>query len=289
MGRSEKVLMSKIAWTDMTWNPIWGCLRNCPYCYAKGIAKRFAQPMAEKNAIFDWNTGEMFDDPDNVNRNEKEIEGNLKEFKPTFLGYNFEWGITDVKLLKANGFPKKSTKRIFIGSMTDIAYWKPEWIERVVSKIMRYPLHTFQILTKSPSIYKKLDKIMPPNVIFGVTVTKQEELKRTAVFAELENRTRFVSFEPLLSDIKDEPLPKKNPPFYETYFDGIDWVILGTMSGRNRTPAKIEWFENIIDIAENKCIAVFVKQIEINGKIEKNNFPKQLQLRQFPEDMELPF
>lgn len=32
---------TKIEWTDYTWNPIVGCLNNCPYCYARKIAKRF--------------------------------------------------------------------------------------------------------------------------------------------------------------------------------------------------------------------------------------------------------
>lgn len=30
-----------IEWTDFTWSPVTGCLRGCPYCYARRIAKRF--------------------------------------------------------------------------------------------------------------------------------------------------------------------------------------------------------------------------------------------------------
>jgi len=30
-----------IGWTDATWNPITGCLHNCPYCYARTIANRY--------------------------------------------------------------------------------------------------------------------------------------------------------------------------------------------------------------------------------------------------------
>ena len=33
-----------IEWTDFTWNPVTGCLRGCPYCYARGTAKRFYSP-----------------------------------------------------------------------------------------------------------------------------------------------------------------------------------------------------------------------------------------------------
>lgn len=24
-----------IEWTDFTWNPVTGCLHDCPYCYAR--------------------------------------------------------------------------------------------------------------------------------------------------------------------------------------------------------------------------------------------------------------
>jgi len=32
---------TKIEWTDYSWNPITGCLRNCWYCYAKKLFTRF--------------------------------------------------------------------------------------------------------------------------------------------------------------------------------------------------------------------------------------------------------
>jgi len=34
--------MNKIGWCDLTFNPVWGCLNHCEYCYARKIAKRFA-------------------------------------------------------------------------------------------------------------------------------------------------------------------------------------------------------------------------------------------------------
>ncbi len=32
---------TSIEWTDYTWNPVTGCLKNCSYCYASAISKRF--------------------------------------------------------------------------------------------------------------------------------------------------------------------------------------------------------------------------------------------------------
>ncbi len=44
---------TKIDWADYRWNPVWGCRNNCPYCYARGIAKRsgksFEPHWMEKN------------------------------------------------------------------------------------------------------------------------------------------------------------------------------------------------------------------------------------------------
>ena len=36
--------MTKIEWTDKTWNPVTGCTeisRGCDHCYAKRLAERF--------------------------------------------------------------------------------------------------------------------------------------------------------------------------------------------------------------------------------------------------------
>ncbi len=32
--------ITKIEWTDYSWNPITGCNKGCAYCYAKKIALR---------------------------------------------------------------------------------------------------------------------------------------------------------------------------------------------------------------------------------------------------------
>jgi len=34
---------TKIEWTDFTWNPITGCLNDCPYCYARKMYHRFGR------------------------------------------------------------------------------------------------------------------------------------------------------------------------------------------------------------------------------------------------------
>jgi protein gp37 len=34
---------TKIDYVDYSWNPVWGCKNDCPYCYARKTAERFGQ------------------------------------------------------------------------------------------------------------------------------------------------------------------------------------------------------------------------------------------------------
>jgi protein gp37 len=65
----------------------------------------------------------------------------------------------------------------------------------------------------------------------------------------------------------------------------INWVILGTESGPYRRPARLEWMEAVVDQCRAAGVPVFVKQIELNGKVEKDfdKFPASLQYREFPD------
>jgi protein gp37 len=251
--------MSKIEWTDYTWNPVWGCLDNCEYCYARGIAKRFAKTIASKEAkLFNKTTAE-----------EKALSDRIKRFKPTPI-----WS----QILKFN--PPKKPCKIFVGSMSDIAFWDSSCIKALAEAATKLPQHTFQILTKNPQhrLYTTLDKVMSENVWFGVTITQQKELHKLNEFKRVwHTRIKYISFEPLLEDIELNIDPAL-----------INWIIVGSMSGRKRQPAKIEGIEKIAEFAKTNNIPLFIKQLEINGKIEKdiNKFPKHLKYREFPKDKE---
>jgi len=271
---------SKIEWTDFTWNPVWGCNAGCDYCYARNIAKRFAYQIT-KNELNAKGIRGVID----RELTGEDIEEQLKSFKPIFLNSTFH----NFK------FPKKPS-RIFIGSMSDIAFWKDDWLEKVVEKIKQFPQHTFLLLTKFPKVYKKLDKFMPDNVLFGITVTNQIEMSKLRILQAIKQGKRkiYVSFEPLLDNIKNEfllrtkdnkyPFRKLEHKYRTTLLDNLDWLIIGAMSGNNKPRTKTEWIESLVKMAKDYDVPVFVKQIEINGKIEKeiSKFPKELQYREFP-------
>jgi len=233
-------MKNKIGWCNLTWNPVWGCNNHCEYCYARGIAKRFAEFIAEYE--IDEIYGGSIDGNSLISfYNEK--KENIEDFIPTFLHSQFK-----------KKFPKKP-QRIFIGSMSEIYYWKPEWIERVIEKIMEYPQHIFQFLTKFPNIYTKWE--FPRNCWLGVTITKRYDFDNGTydfIFPNNSennrNNIKYISFEPLLSEILDLEILKY-----------IDWVIIGAETGnrKGKIIPKEEWIIEICNYCREEGIPIYLK------------------------------
>ena len=163
---------TKIDWCDYVWNPVWGCLNNCEYCYARKLARRFWKKMYEK----EW---EHLDKQDLIENNSQLLilEENLKNYRPIFLDSNFN-----------KSFPKKPA-RIFVNSMSEIYYWKEEWMERVLEKIRKYPQHTFIFLTKFPEVYYDYD--FPENCWLGITETGETQDKLDCALNDLPKHYDF--------------------------------------------------------------------------------------------------
>ena len=250
-------MKNKIGWCNTTWNPVWGCNNHCEYCYARKIAKRFWRNV--------FNTeDEIRKIIDNVTFF---IEGeayiryreDFKSFKPTFLQSQF---------LKE--FPKKP-QRIFVGSMSEIAHWEANWVNKVIFKIYEYPQHIFQFLTKYPEVYSKYD--FPKNCWLGITITEENDFYNDiwALVKFLEtnykdNNIKYVSFEPLLSKMHS----------YK-YLKHFDWVILGAETGnrKGKVIPKKEWIDDIVDYCKRDKIPVYLKDNL------KEIYP--VEIKEFPE------
>ncbi len=211
--------LTKIEWTERSWNPITGCLHGCWYCYAKKMYRRF---------------------PALGNPN----------FTPKFFS----------KRLKELSKLKKPSK-IFVCSTADLfADWtKPEWREKVLAEIKKYPQHTYQLLTKNPeNINKK--KQFGKNVWVGTTVTCQEETKNISEVKRVQCGIRFVSFEPLLGQIYAD-------------LSGIDWIIIGKLTGSKKVFLQDHWVDGLIRQARYLNIPIFVKN-NVNWHKKIQEFPK---------------
>jgi len=259
---------TKIDWCDCTWNPVWGCLNKCNFCYARKIAKRFAKNMTvkefgylEKNfarpKYSHINSIILYDKHDFYN--------SLDKFLPTFIISNFE-----------KSFPKRHS-RIFVNSMSEIYFWEEEWMELVLNKIKKYPQHIFMFLTKFPQVYFKYS--FPKNCWLGITITNKWDIK-TDVFDFLRQvkNLKFISFEPLFSEIPSKIYIRSS--VLEIFSSiHIDWVIIGSQTNPYKPP-KREWVEKIIKEAKKGNIPVFLKN---NLYRAYSNLPV---LKEFPLKLE---
>ena len=171
------------------------------------------------------------------------------------FGYGnvFEPTLHEGRLLEPLKVQKSA--RIFVCSMGDLmGEWVPtKWICRVIDTIWDAPQHVFQLLTKNPARYAEFK--WPPNVWFGTSIDGTgDSMERLAVMRDVElnwgDAIRYVSFEPLLAEITKDPR-----------FDlkGIDWVILGAMTGPQAQPPALWWVANLSTKVRRAGAGLFVK------------------------------
>jgi len=234
---------NKIGWCTMTFNPCWGCLNHCEYCYARKIAKRFWKQMWKIEANHQWKehpgwawTGDH-------------LEG-LKDYKPTWLEAQFQ-----------KKLPKKP-QRIFVGSMSEINYWEWNWMERVLNKIKQYPRHTFQFLTKFPQAY--LNFYFPTNCWLGITIVGNiDKIEFQRFKISNPNNLKFICFEPLIKNVSIN-------------LDFIDWVIVGSETGnrKGKIIPKKEWIEDFVTCCRDNDIPIYLKDSLKDIYLEKiKEFP----------------
>lgn len=196
---------TSIPWADLTWNPITGCTKGCPYCYARKIACRFGPDMypgcgdEEANDYFARNGA---------------FEGSKYPsfpvgFFPTVYPYRLD---EPLRLRKPS--------RIFLGSMGDLfdPAFPDEFRDEIMATVGAEQRHTFILLTKQPENMRRYFEqrlrngwgwapdsdlgSMPPNLWLGVTVTNQADAdERIPLLLDTPAAVRFVSVEPMLGSI----------------------------------------------------------------------------------------
>jgi protein gp37 len=148
----------------------------------------------------------------------------------------------------------KKPKMIFVNSMSDLFHKDipVEYIQKIFGVMKDNPQHVFQILTKRADVLHYYDSEgwldWSHNIWMGVTVEDNTVTKRIDLLRETGARVKFLSCEPLLSD-----LPNLN-------LQNIDWVIVGGESGRTPRPIKEEWVMNIQEQCNNQSVAFYFKQ-----------------------------
>lgn len=235
--------MSKIEWTEKTWNPIAGCTKvspGCTNCYAEKMAKRLAA------------------------MGQKKYQG--------AIGENGLWNGQITVDHKALQEPLKRTKRTtyFVNSMSDLFHENvPYQAIKEIFIVMCYtPHHTYQVLTKRPErmleVVKRLNSdiewmfqnSIPRNVWLGVSVENQQTAdERIPLLLQTPARVRFLSCEPLLGPVDLElEKPDNGEPM------GLDWVIAGGESGPGARPMHPDWIRSLRDQCDTADVPFFFKQ-----------------------------
>jgi len=251
---------NNIGWCHITRNPIVGCSMKCTFenqnggnggCYARQQAKR-----------------------------KKHVCQDCYEFTPHLH-------LERLKLVT----PRQKPKRIFVGSMADIAdfvdmdvtkaniptelpdhlYWLALEYGRplTVLEVLRMWMggcsqHTFLLLTKRPTTLKGIT--FARNVWIGVTVTRHEEQKRFHNLVQTgcsPAGNYFVSFEPLLESISWQLVHRPK------------WAIIGGLShlGKAPTPPQRDWVVRLMSSFEAKNIPIYTKENMGYDTLKHHDFP----------------
>ena len=289
--------MSKIEWTDETWNPVTGCTKvsaGCKHCYAEQL---FPRPYP----------GRAFTDV---------------QLHPERLKRPCHW---------------RKPRRVFVNSMSDLFHEAvpDEFLDRVFAVMALSPQHTFQVLTKRPermrdyllALQDNEDVGTEPwadaavatvgdpyachvvddadwplsNVWLGVSVEDQEAADaRIPLLMETPAAVRFLSCEPLLGRIDLRLGPSGAPlnrwcGYYCDDRTCLDWVIVGGESGPQARPCDLAWIRSLINQCRRAGVSCFVKQLgkrPVMGDVQvslrdskggdPSEWPEDLRVREWP-------
>ncbi len=166
----------------------------------------------------------------------------------------------------------KKPLKIFVNSMSDIFHddVPDEIILRIFKTMNECPQHQFQVLTKRPERLATLNSMInwTNNIWMGVTVENNKYINRVDFLRECDAYIKFISAEPLLSELTDINL------------QNIDWIIVGGESGPSARYIDEKWVLDLLDKARTSNTAFFFKQW---GGINKKKTGRLLDGRTYDE------
>jgi len=303
--------VTKIEWTDATWNPIVGCSvvsPGCTNCYAMRMAgTRLKTTRPYSGLTQDSKAGPVW--TGEVRFLEERLTQPLKWRKP---------------------------RRVFVNSMGDLFHEDvPEdWIHHIFAVMALCPQHMFQVLTKRPERMQRYmarlaQSVVPlqnralgmgytfewqgdgllrwpiPNVWLGTSVEDQTRAdERIPALLATPAAVRFLSCEPLLGPVNlsrlglwlcqhwksKDALPKapwcpddpskwwwKPQALRGPGQHMLNWIICGGESGPHARDMDPDWARDIRDQCGAAGVAYFFKQMS-----KKRPIPADLQVREFP-------
>lgn len=154
----------------------------------------------------------------------------------------------------ALGEPAKWRKPrlVFVNSMSDLFHEDvpTDFITQVFEVMHAHPQHIFQILTKREGRLRALSSKLEwgAHMWQGVTVEHADYAGRIDVLRGITAKVKFISFEPLLSDMGLVDLT------------GVQWAIVGGESGPRARPMHEKWVLLLKEQCETQHVLFYFKQ-----------------------------
>lgn len=239
---------TKIAWTDSTFNMIWGCTKvspGCTNCYALTLAHRY--------------------------------HADLSLWGPTADRLTF----SDATWRKPLAWNRRAERlgqrhKVFCSSLADNFEDHPTVIAelpKLWALIRQTPYLDWQLLTKRSD---RIALSLPhdwghgyPNVWLGVSIENMDYAYRADDLRRIPAVVRFVSYEPALGPLNMLRLHK------------LDWVIYGGESGPGFRPENPQWTRAMYRHCQEHGVAYFHKQ-ESNILTERGTMIDGVSIQEYP-------
>ena len=265
---SELIQWPRAKYWTTQWNAVIGCKPcspACEHCYAAAWAKRFGQS----------------------------FEPHMTKQKPPRKGIVFCGNMTDLFgewMYPYSGkfMAENPSDLIAACKSSDATYlWLTKRVENMAFELSDGSFPKLEE-DRFADHHLRLSRLNLGNHYFGFTAENQEWYnKRFRESCKIPSWANWwISAEPLLGPI-DLNLTDRHPitGSLGTLPHPPSWIVVGSESGSNRRPCKMEWVESIVEQCLAANVPVFVKQICLpNGKFTNKieEFPKHLQIRQVP-------
>lgn len=174
----------------------------------------------------------------------------------------------------------KKPQNIFMNSVSDIADWKNEWINEVISYMKANPRMNYLFLTKRPQ--KSIISGMTSNLWLGTSITKKSECINLSYLIRRNTVSNYyVSIEPIMESLDFfQSIEDKNIGLTGN-FKKLKWIIIGAETGnrKNKVIPHKKWIDDIVYGAKKRNIPVFMKESLVKIVGEEN------MLREFPKGL----
>lgn len=253
---SRSMPKTGIDYGDKTWNTIVGCRHNCPWdCWAKKLTTtRLAR-------LYGGNFEDIVFMPERLPQvmqpaTKPSKSPNLKE-KEQMVLVNFEgdmWG----------------------------EWVESRWIRMVLDWCEENEHNKYMFLTKNPNRYMRhscqiVESLAAKNMWFGTSISGPEDFGRVANLPTplIDHGCHmWLSIEPLLHPFEDDAL--NDLDFYlnnpRSHY-GIEWVVIGALTGKGGKQPEPEWVEMIIEMCSRHGVPYFLKD-NLKGYEEDKHWPE---------------